>query len=102
MNSIEVCNLSLSNSSLPCYCTKFLNLSRYLLNNSRNILFNRCNAHIIFSVYFGKKIAYYRAQTAAKTDERVRFMNEIISGIKVIKMYTWEKPFTNVIARIRK
>lgn len=29
-------------------------------------------------------------------------MNEIISGMKVIKMYTWERPFADLIARTRK
>ncbi|KAF7274166.1 hypothetical protein GWI33_013157, partial [Rhynchophorus ferrugineus] len=52
--------------------------------------------------YFGKLSAIYRKATAMKTDERVRLMDEILSGIQVIKMYAWEKPFALLIKKARK
>ncbi|ODN04666.1 Multidrug resistance-associated protein 4 [Orchesella cincta] len=39
---------------------------------------------------------------AKRTDERGRFLNEIVSGIRLIKMYAWEKPFSEVVAKLRR
>ncbi|KAK9696612.1 ABC transporter transmembrane region [Popillia japonica] len=57
---------------------------------------------IPIQIYLGKKSSILRLETAIKTDDRVRVMSEIISGIQVIKMYTWELPFVKVINGIRK
>lgn len=38
---------------------------------------------------------------ALRTDERIRFMDEIVCGVAVIKMYAWEKPFATLIAIAR-
>ncbi|CAL8118382.1 unnamed protein product [Orchesella dallaii] len=37
-----------------------------------------------------------------KKDLRVKLMNEILSGIKVLKLYAWEPSFENQIMKIRK
>ncbi|CAG9863720.1 unnamed protein product [Phyllotreta striolata] len=57
---------------------------------------------IPFQPYMAGLASRYRLKTAICTDERVRLMNDIISGIHVIKMYTWEKPFELLVERIRK
>ncbi|KAK5647088.1 hypothetical protein RI129_005552 [Pyrocoelia pectoralis] len=52
--------------------------------------------------YTGKLTSKFRRQTAYKTDNRVRLMDEIVAGIQVIKMYAWEKPFEKIIQQARK
>lgn len=34
-------------------------------------------------------------------DERVKLMNEILSGIKVLKLYAWETSFEEQVLKIR-
>ncbi|PWA31119.1 hypothetical protein CCH79_00002728, partial [Gambusia affinis] len=51
---------------------------------------------------FGRLFSRLRAETAALTDERIRTMSEVISGIRVIKMYGWEKPFGALVDEVRR
>ena len=46
-------------------------------------------------------MSHLTLKSAYKTDERLRLVNEIINGIKVIKMYAWEKPFSYLVDKAR-
>ena len=43
-----------------------------------------------------------RHRSAQYTDRRVKVMNQVISGIRVIKMYGWEYAFKELVVGIRK
>jgi ATP-binding cassette subfamily C (CFTR/MRP) protein 4 len=57
---------------------------------------------INFPVSLGKRVSTLRMRTAKRTDGRVKFMNEIIVGMQVIKMYAWEKPFAHLVSLARR
>ncbi|XP_017116909.1 probable multidrug resistance-associated protein lethal(2)03659 [Drosophila elegans] len=58
--------------------------------------------YLPLQTYLSRVTSKLRMQTALRTDQRVRMMNEIISGIQVIKMYTWERPFGKLIEQMRR
>lgn len=60
------------------------------------------NIFCIISGWLGKRNSVLRLRTALRTDDRLRLMNEIINGIQVIKMYTWEKPFAMLVSLARR
>ncbi|BFZ13432.1 hypothetical protein BsWGS_16472 [Bradybaena similaris] len=47
-----------------------------------------------------KQRAYQMQQMKTK-DERIKIMNEVLNGIKVLKLYAWEESFQNKITEIR-
>jgi hypothetical protein len=61
----------------------------------------RAHTDVSVAAYLGRLIAKLRKEIAVRTDERMRLMNEIVSGIQVIKMYAWEKPFAKLVEAAR-
>ncbi|XP_068575379.1 ATP-binding cassette sub-family C member 4 [Cebidichthys violaceus] len=51
---------------------------------------------------FGKLFSKFRSETAVLTDDRIRIMNEVVSGMRIIKMYAWEKPFAALVSEVRR
>lgn len=45
-----------------------------------------------------KKVENDRMKTK---DERIKLMNEILNGVKVLKMYAWEPSFVDQVLKIR-
>ncbi|XP_040888393.1 ATP-binding cassette sub-family C member 4-like [Toxotes jaculatrix] len=52
--------------------------------------------------WFGKLFGIFRSRTAVLTDKKIRIMNEVVSGIRIIKMYAWEKPFSALVTEVRR
>ncbi|CAL8307591.1 unnamed protein product [Merluccius merluccius] len=51
---------------------------------------------------FGRLFSVFRSKTAVLTDSRIRTMNEVVSGMRIIKMYAWEKPFAALVSEVRR
>ncbi|XP_076004927.1 ATP-binding cassette sub-family C member 4-like [Genypterus blacodes] len=51
---------------------------------------------------FGNLFSKLRNQTATLTDKRILTMNEVVSGVRIIKMYAWEKPFAALVSEVRR
>ncbi|EEC08526.1 ABC transporter, putative, partial [Ixodes scapularis] len=58
--------------------------------------------YIPFQGCLGRAFSKLRAKTAALTDERIRQVNEFVAGMRVIKMYSWETPFANLVDAMRR
>nr|CAD7399248.1 unnamed protein product [Timema cristinae] len=52
--------------------------------------------------FLGNKTAALRLKAALRTDERIRLMNEVVSSVRVIKMYAWEIPFSKLVSEARR
>lgn len=48
-------------------------------------------------VFMAKLNSAFRRSAISMTDKRVQTMNEFVTCIKLIKMYAWERPFTQTI-----
>ncbi|XP_032710444.1 multidrug resistance-associated protein 9 isoform X1 [Lontra canadensis] len=63
------------------------------------------SVYIVFipiQMFMAKLNSAFRRSAISVTDKRVQTMNEFLTCIKLIKMYAWEKSFTNTIQDIRK
>uniref|UniRef100_A0A9L0KDJ3 ATP binding cassette subfamily C member 12 n=1 Tax=Equus asinus TaxID=9793 RepID=A0A9L0KDJ3_EQUAS len=63
------------------------------------------SVYIIFipiQMFLAKLNSAFRRSAISVTDKRVQTMNEFLTCIKLIKMYAWEKSFTNTIRDLRK
>ncbi|XP_060041594.1 ATP-binding cassette sub-family C member 12 isoform X3 [Erinaceus europaeus] len=61
--------------------------------------------YIVFipiQMFMAKLNSAFRRSAISMTDKRVQIMNEFLTCIKLIKMYAWEKSFTNTIREVRK
>jgi hypothetical protein len=55
-----------------------------------------------FNLCFSKLGEILQTRQLKAKDERIKLMNEILSGMKVLKVYAWEIPFMKRLSMIRK
>ncbi|XP_026531750.1 multidrug resistance-associated protein 9-like [Notechis scutatus] len=58
-------------------------------------------AFIPLQMLMAKLTSVFRRRSILLTDKRVLIMNEVLTYIKLIKMYAWEKSFAKIITGIR-
>lgn len=51
--------------------------------------------------YIANKVKVLQIKQMKNKDERVKLMNEVLSGIKVLKLYAWEPSFEAQVLKIR-
>eukprot|EP01130_Rhizamoeba_saxonica_P012730 TRINITY_DN5400_c0_g1_i3.p1 TRINITY_DN5400_c0_g1~~TRINITY_DN5400_c0_g1_i3.p1 ORF type:complete len:1259 (-),score=257.85 TRINITY_DN5400_c0_g1_i3:635-4294(-) len=54
-----------------------------------------------FNIVIGKKVAGYQKKMMTSKDKRNKLVNEVLSGIRVIKFFAWEESFAQKIMDIR-
>ena len=56
---------------------------------------------IPFQTYVIKKGAVIFKEVMKKSDSRIKILNEVLSGMRVIKYYAWERPFEEKVKNLR-
>nr|XP_039259168.1 multidrug resistance-associated protein 4-like isoform X2 [Styela clava] len=56
----------------------------------------------ITQISIGRQFGKLRSATAVLTDKRIRLTNEVITGIRTIKMHAWEEPFAKLVEDARR
>nr|UOU03336.1 ATP-binding cassette subfamily C1-5 [Brachionus rubens] len=56
---------------------------------------------IPLNIYIGNKTKKIQLTKLKQQDSRIKMMNEILSGIKILKFYGWELSFKDIIGTIR-
>uniref|UniRef100_A0A915JSI6 ABC transmembrane type-1 domain-containing protein n=1 Tax=Romanomermis culicivorax TaxID=13658 RepID=A0A915JSI6_ROMCU len=52
-------------------------------------------------MYMSRKAGALRQKIDIYTDKRISLMSDLLNGIRVIKMYAWEKPFADFVDKVR-
>ncbi len=62
-------------------------------------------ALIIFTIPLTQRVSVYlktlQKALSGVRDERIKLTNEVLSGMKMIKLLAWEKEFENRITNVR-
>lgn len=85
----------------PLQCFVVIYLMYYFVGLSS--IFGVLLLFLFIPMYYllGNLASKYRSKAALRTDDRVCYMNELLSGIEIIKMHAWEKLTTSLMLSLR-
>lgn len=58
-------------------------------------------ASLPFQIYLLRRMSHQRPKINEVADKRIRLLQEILAGIRVIKLYSWDNIFLNKMAKLR-
>ncbi|WPK26558.1 hypothetical protein PUMCH_003916 [Australozyma saopauloensis] len=58
-------------------------------------------AYLVFAAGMGTLLYKYRTKALKQTDARVALVKEVLNNLKIIKLYSWEIPYFNMIFKTR-
>ena len=56
---------------------------------------------IPLNLYIFRTVVHWYKEAVGRADKRVKLVNELITGIRIVKFYAWEKPFKKMIENVR-
>uniref|UniRef100_A0A2K6UA18 ATP binding cassette subfamily C member 11 n=1 Tax=Saimiri boliviensis boliviensis TaxID=39432 RepID=A0A2K6UA18_SAIBB len=88
---------------LACFSLIISSISSYLIIGQTALIATFCYLLVFpleaFMTHLSLKTQHH---TSEVSDQRIRVTSEVLTCIKMIKMYTWEKPFAKIIEDLRK
>eukprot|EP00038_Savillea_parva_P006061 m.161407 g.161407 ORF g.161407 m.161407 type:complete len:1586 (+) comp12073_c0_seq1:309-5066(+) len=52
-------------------------------------------------IYFGKRVGARKRVAMPKTDKRTELFSQVLNGIEVVKLYSWEQPYASTLQDTR-
>ena len=56
---------------------------------------------LLFNAYISSQLRTKQVLVMKEKDKRIRMMNEVLNGIKVLKLYAWENSFKDYVMNFR-
>ncbi|XP_020735225.2 ATP-binding cassette sub-family C member 11 isoform X1 [Odocoileus virginianus] len=88
---------------LTCLLLTSCSITSCLILGPTALIATLCYLLILpLQIFLTRKLVESQNHTSEISDQRIRVTSEVLTSIKLIKMYSWEKPFTKVIKDLRK
>lgn len=87
--------------TLPVYIIVAVGILWYYIGYAGIVGVGIIVAHLIIIIFLGKVVMTIRLKIGKITDSRVKMITNLIEGIKLVKLYTWEKPYLTMIKNER-